>query len=209
MDYGVPQKLRRLFVVGSRVDWVDLSRPIPTHGPMSDNSFLRPHLTVRDAISDLSRLAGMERFAGDSTRLTYATLTNDYQRDRRNGRRKVSGNGITRHFPHILRALAKEALPESFTHSSTRYRRLHWDKPSVMLRAGSGSFTALRPIHPDEPRVITVREAARLQSFPDNFEFSPQKKLAYQQNGNSVPPLLARAVALHLTESLVDARTRT
>ena len=207
-DYGVPQKRRRLFIVGSRLDWVDLSRPIPTHGPDPDMLFVRPYVTVRDAISDLPRLTGDELLTDDSTRLAYATPPNDYQRDRRNGRRKVSGNGITRHSPHILKALAIEALPEGSTHSSTRYRRLHWDEPSVTLRAGSGSFTALRPIHPEEPRVITVREAARLQSFPDSFEFSPQKKLAYQQIGNSVPPLLARAVAAHLIESLIEARTR-
>ncbi len=67
------------------------------------------------------------------------------------------------------------------------------------LRAGTpsnrGAFTAPRPIHPSAPRCITVREAARLHSYPDWFRFHSTKWHGFRQIGNSVPPLLARSVA--------------
>ena len=208
-DYGVPQRRRRLFIVGSRLGWVDLSFPIPTHGALLGPMFTLPHVTVRDAISDLPYVSLRDRETDDSTLLPYSASPNTYQRKLRGRRKRVSGNGVTRHLPHILAAISPRALPEGAVHPSTRYRRLRWDEPCVTLRAGSGSFTALRPIHPTESRVITIREAARLQSFPDWYQFAPQKKHAYQQIGNSVPPLLARALADHLVTSLLSGRAAT
>ena len=208
-DYGVPQHRRRLFVVGSRLDWVDLTRPAPTHASFPGSLFVQPYVTVRDAISDLpkARIYASLEDDDDLIRLPYAASPNAYQRLLRGRGTTVARNGVTRHMPHIVAAISREALPEGAVHESTRYRRLHWDQPSVTLRAGSGSFTALRPIHPDEPRVITVREAARLQSFPDRYLFAPQKKFAHQQIGNSVPPLLAKAIATKLIASLLNVRT--
>lgn len=80
----------------------------------------------------------------------------------------------------------------------SRYHRLHKKEPSMTLRAGSsrdrGTHTAARPIHPEAPRVITVREAARIQSFPDWFQFHDTKYYGMRHIGNSVPPLLAKKV---------------
>ena len=79
------------------------------------------------------------------------------------------------------------------------------------LRAGTGpaqgSFQAVRPIHPTEPRVITPREAARLQGFPDWFQFSPTKWHSFRQIGNSVSPILAEEILSVVSASLgiVDA----
>jgi DNA (cytosine-5)-methyltransferase 1 len=74
------------------------------------------------------------------------------------------------------------------------------------LRAGTasdrGAFTSPRPIHPLSPRVITVREAARLHSYPDWFRFHVTKWHGFRQIGNSVPPLLARAVATQIMQAL-------
>src|SRR5207244_3649928 len=74
------------------------------------------------------------------------------------------------------------------------------------LRAGTGSdrgaFTSPRPIHPHSPRCITVREAARLHSYPDWFRFHATKWHGFRQVGNSVPPLLARAVAAELVRAM-------
>ncbi|NES81378.1 MAG: DNA cytosine methyltransferase, partial [Moorea sp. SIO2B7] len=73
-------------------------------------------------------------------------------------------------------------------------------------RAGTdkhlGSFTAPRPIHPHTPRCITVREAARLHSYPDWFRFHVSKWHGFRQIGNSVPPLLAKAVAAEIIRAL-------
>jgi DNA (cytosine-5)-methyltransferase 1 len=80
----------------------------------------------------------------------------------------------------------------------SRYVRLVWGKPSNVLRAGTGadrgSFQAARPIHPQEHRVITVREAARIQGFPDWYAFHDTKWHSHRMIGNSVSPPFARAL---------------
>ena len=89
--------------------------------------------------------------------------------------------------------------------------RLAWDKPSPTLRAGTGSdhgsHQAIRPIHPAEDRVITVREAARLQGFPDWFQFHPTKWHSFRMIGNSVCPLLAASLLAFLRTKLADYRS--
>ena len=88
----------------------------------------------------------------------------------------------------------------------SRFYRLHADGLSGTLRAGStpdrGSFSAPRPIHPDHPRVISVREAARLHGFPDWFRFTAAKWHGFRQVGNAVPPPLAKAVAVRVRVAL-------
>jgi len=80
----------------------------------------------------------------------------------------------------------------------SKFPRLSWDGLCPTLRAGTdssrGSYQAVRPIHPDKNRVITPREAARLQGFPDWFQFSPTKWHSFRQIGNSVSPFVAEAV---------------
>ena len=84
----------------------------------------------------------------------------------------------------------------------SRYPRLAWHQQCGTLRAGTGadrgSFQAVRPIHPVEPRVITVREAARIQGFPDWYLFHPTKWHSFRMIGNSVSPIMAR----HLMEKV-------
>ena len=81
---------------------------------------------------------------------------------------------------------------------STYYGRLRWDRPSYTIstyfnRPGNGCF-----IHPEAPRLITVREAARLQGFPDSYRFYGRGRSRYIQVGNAVPPLLAFQIARQL-----------
>ena len=85
-------------------------------------------------------------------------------------------------------------------------RRLDIDGLCHTLRAGTGhergSYTSPRPIHPTHPRVISVREAARLHSFPDWFRFHQTKWHGFRQVGNAVPPLLAQAVGRQIVAAL-------
>jgi DNA (cytosine-5)-methyltransferase 1 len=98
-----------------------------------------------------------------------------------------------------------ETAPGEFESKSHLYR-LDEKGLCPTLRAGSGydrgSYTAPRPIHPRLPRVITVREAARLHSFPDWFRFHPTKWHGFRQVGNALPPYLGQAVATELIRSL-------
>jgi DNA (cytosine-5)-methyltransferase 1 len=88
----------------------------------------------------------------------------------------------------------------------SRFHKLHPESVCNTLRAGTdsarGAFTSPRPIHPYSPRVITVREAARLHSFPDWFRFHVTKWHGFRQIGNSVPPMLGRAVAGQIVQVL-------
>lgn len=82
--------------------------------------------------------------------------------------------------------------------------RLHPDRPSYTLRAGSGNFSPLRPVHYKYHRVITVRESARLQGFPDHFIWPDRipRLQQYRQVGNAVAPPMAEAFAICLAEQL-------
>ena len=82
--------------------------------------------------------------------------------------------------------------------------RLHPDRPSYTLRAGTGNFSPLRPIHYKYDRVISVRESARIQSFDDNFIWpdSMPRLQQYRQVGNAVPPLLAAEIGRALAKMM-------
>jgi DNA (cytosine-5)-methyltransferase 1 len=92
------------------------------------------------------------------------------------------------------------------TEPISRFLKLDPDGICNTLRAGTGSdrgaFTSPRPIHPHAARCITVREAARLHSYPDWFRFHATKWHGFRQIGNSVPPLLGRAVAAELVRAM-------
>lgn len=202
-EFGVPQVRRRVFIAGLRGKRA-FEFPKPTHWrpEVAEASRRKRFVTVSEAIGDLPTRPDIDADAfSDADEIPYAcSADNDYQSLMRGRRRKVDGNGVSIHQPHIAEAIA--TLAPGAIEPKTRYRRLYSDRPSFTLRAGSGTFTALRPIHPHLPRVITVREAARLQSFPDTVRFSPVKRSAYQEIGNAVPPLLAQAVARRLADFL-------
>lgn len=81
---------------------------------------------------------------------------------------------------------------------SDSWKKCPWNEASCTIKENHGGVN----IHPIEPRVITVREMARLQSFPDDFIFKGAKGKQMMQIGNAVPPLLAKAIALAVRESL-------
>ena len=120
----------------------------------------------------------------------HATLT------RYKASREVSGHIGTLHAPEIAKRYG--ALAPGGKDAVSRSVRLKNDGFCHTLRAGTGpekgSYQAVRPIHPTEPRVITPREAARLQGFPDWFLLPPTKWHSFRQIGNSVSPLVAEAV---------------
>ena len=106
---------------------------------------------------------------------------------------RSSGNLGTRHTPAVIRRYA--ALKPGQRDYVSKSQRLHPEGFCPTLRAGTGpelgSYQAVRPIHPTMPRVITPREAARLQGFPDWFRFAPSKWHSFRQIGSSVSPIVA------------------
>lgn len=119
-------------------------------------------------------------------------------------KRLVSGCIATLHTPAVRKRFAKVEAGE--TDAISRAMRLKPRGFCPTLRAGTGSdrgsYQAVRPIHPTENRVITPREAARLQGFPDWFQFSPTKWHSFRQIGNSVSPLLAEHILRSVLKKL-------
>jgi len=86
-----------------------------------------------------------------------------------------------------------------YANFSDSWKKIEWDKPSCTIKENHGGVN----VHPELGRVITPREMARLQSFPDNFKFKGAKKWQLVQLGNAVPPLMAKAIGLAIKKSLV------
>ena len=106
---------------------------------------------------------------------------------------------FTRHTENMKKRLAN--VPEGsslFKNYSDSWKKSPWDKPSCTIKENHGSVN----IHPKLPRVLTARELAAIQSFPDDFVFYGSKTSQYKQVGNAVPPLLAYAMSKKIKEEL-------
>lgn len=108
----------------------------------------------------------------------------------------ISGLAETKHSVEI--ATRYESTPGGKVDPTSKSYKLQWEGQSPTLRAGTGSdkgsFQAVRPLHPSEGRVITAREAARLQGFPDWFVFHPTKWHSFRMIGNSVSPIVSQGI---------------
>ena len=205
-DYGVPQRRERLFLIAAR-----RGQKLPTYPTPKTEK-----VTIREAIGDLPDADRFDRLWEDDsvpvrwqTRSCYAQCLRGIRPDDSNfGYDRMFDLGMltaswrTKH-GDVSQQRFLEA-PQGETEPHSRFFKLAWDGQSNTLRAGTdsarGGFTSPRPIHPDFPRVITVREAARIHSYPDWFRFNKTKWHGFREIGNSVPPLLARAVGAEIVK---------
>ena len=224
--FGVPQQRKRLFILGSHQGCNKLAYPeIKQRGTKKAGSVCSQYVTVQDAIADLPNLDDFAELRHtDCVELTpeqlyqmhsQATL---YVKKLRDLTPDLSNFAYSRWWnPQLLTSSMQtqhtETTIERFVQtplgqleSISRLRRLDWHKPCYTLRAGTGSdrgaYTSPRPIHPHYPRVISVREAARLHSFPDWFRFHTTKWHGFREVGNAVPPLLARVLGRQILAAL-------
>jgi DNA (cytosine-5)-methyltransferase 1 len=196
-DYGVAQIRKRIFFVGILGD---LKFRFPTRTSSR-------HVTVREAIGDLPFLNN-----GDNRNMlpyrVWGAALSQYQGLMRSTRTNgpVSGNSTTKNnktvitrykyippggnWENIPCRLMKNYADRTKCHTGI-YRRLQWDAPSIVI----SNFRKNMLIHPEQNRGLSVREAARLQSFPDSFIFEGRLGSQQQQVADAVPPLLARALA--------------
>ena len=189
-DYGAPQVRRRLVLVASRMGTISL--PVPTHGP----NRAKEYLTVRDAIADLPSVEnGTEhpdkrRYPNHrAARLSSLNL----ERIRHTG---VNGR---RDWPESLlpKCYTKKTNGKRYNGHSDCYTRLAWDGSAPGLTTRCISYSNGRFGHPEQDRAITVREAARLQGFPDRFVFTGSLSAMARQIGNAVPVQVAKAFGRH------------
>ncbi len=205
-DFGVPQNRKRVFFVAS----LESEFEIAPQAKIANDGV--PNPTVKDAIFDLNKIKteslNSDRYFGKLIgQSRYVTHINSQFDRPKNQQTKLGSNGIggfslTTHNEDVIDRF-NNTEPGNREPVSL-FMRLKWDGIAPTLRAGTtrarGQFMAARPIHPEKPRCITVREAARLHSFPDWFEFYNTKWYGQMQIGNSVPPLLAQAVAREVTK---------
>jgi DNA (cytosine-5)-methyltransferase 1 len=212
--YGVPQDRQRLFIMGARDGQTLPTYPDATHQPdreIHDIRKLPLTPTVWDAIGDLPEVEEYEELLGRDWVEAKFGRPSEYAKTLSmvNGKRvlKLTSSLRTIHTPESQKRFAK--THHGCVEDVSRFLKLDPDGYCNTLRAGTasdrGAFTSPRPIHPHTPRCITVREAARLHSYPDWFRFHVTKWHGFRQIGNSVPPLLARAVALRVAAALPRA----
>ena len=195
-DYGVPQLRYRLFIIGTNTG-LPVRFPKPTHGPKGSKLF--PYITVREAIGDLTKMPPVLYEENDTPNGSnqQVLLNNHFSiRISKVNKKRISNVNQGQDW----RDLPIGLLPERFfaTRASDQkgaYGRLLGNWPAYTVTNAAYNVTAGPFTHPNRNRALSVREAARLQSFEDRHIFYGNVLSQYRQIGNAVPPLLAKAVA--------------
>ena len=196
-DYGVPQMRRRLVFIGVLKELNNASFPEKILNPDE-------YITSREAIDDLPSLTND---LGEETSYYSSPAKTDYQKLMRRNSSVLSNHTATAHKDFVKKVIAQ--VPEGGNYKDLpegvgEHRRFHmaWTrcdgrKPSRTIDTGHRNY-----FHYEYNRIPTVRECARLQSFPDDFVFTGTRTQQYRQVGNAVPPLLGFALAKHMIKLL-------
>ena len=197
-DYGVPQIRERLFFVGIRKDLVPFDYPRPSHDP-------KRYVTCEQAIGDLPSLAVD---LGEEESAYMSPATSAYQKRMRRKSKGVLLNHVATRHTDLVKSVIR-LVPEGGNHKdlppgvgesrkfNEAWTRYHSQRPSRTIDTGHRNH-----FHYEFDRVPTVRENARLQSFPDDFQFIGTKTQQNRQVGNAVPPMLAEAIAREILKSI-------
>lgn len=206
VNFGVPQHRERVILVGFKGN-NNFVYPEPTHG-----EGLKPYVTLKDAIGDLPVLKSGER------KTTYASAaTNDFLKFvRKNSTDIVEEHRAPKNGEHLVRIMealkdgqSKDDLPEDIRPKSgygNTYAKLWWEKPSTTITRNFACPSSSRCIHPRDSRAMSIREGARLQSFPDDYKFYGADGMKRLEIGNAVPPLLSMAIAKQILEALKNEK---
>lgn len=199
-DYGVPQIRKRAFFVGLKDSDDKFEYPDPYFTE-------KEYTCCKDAISDLPSLEDDHDLSLETVREYMTNPQTDYQREMRKKSKRVYNHIPTNHMKKTVEHIALVPDGGKYTdlppHLAKQYKyheslhRYRSDKPSLTIDTGHRTH-----FHYKYNRIPTVRENARLQSFPDDFIFYGNKQEQYKQVGNAVPPLLGKAIATKLKEYL-------
>ena len=193
-DYGVPQSRRRVIFVGTKAG----KFIYPSSNPNV--------VTCKMALSDLPTL---EDDLGNEVSDYICSPQNDYQKLMRKNSDKLLNHVAAKHSDKVKTIISLvpdggnyKDLPEEYRNSRNfhvAWTRFASDKPAPTIDTGHRHH-----FHYKYNRVPTVRECARLQSFPDNFKFLGNKTQQFKQVGNAVPPLMAQAIAIQVKKMLEE-----
>ncbi len=202
VNFGVPQHRERVILVGFKGE-NNFAYPEPTHGGK-----LKPYVTLKDAIGDLPALKSGEK------KSNYASdAANEFlQFVRKNATDIVEEHSAPKNGEHLVRIMetlkdgqSKDDLPEEIRPKSgygNTYAKLWWEKPSTTITRNFACPSSSRCIHPRDSRAMSIREGARLQSFPDDYKFYGSDGMKRLEIGNAVPPLLSTAIAKQMLKAM-------
>lgn len=185
-DYGIPQNRYRVFYVGIKHGHFDFPKP------------LSYKLSAKDGISDL---------LGSDSNHYGSTPQNEYQRELRGTQKQPLNQDYTSHSEQTVGIISQipdggniKDLPKEYwmvRKYNKAFERMSSTRPSNTIDTGHRNY-----FHYAEPRIPTVRESARIQSFPDSFEILGTRGSQYKQVGNAVPPMLAKVIAEEIKKVL-------
>jgi DNA (cytosine-5)-methyltransferase 1 len=196
-DYGLPQSRRRLVLVGSLLGPISVP-----DGPLSPSDYR----TVRETIGHLPELSSGGVDEGDTLHRTRTLSETNLKR-----MRASKPGGTWEDWPANLRAPCHRK--ESGASFRNVYARMEWDKPAPTITTLAHNFGTGRFGHPDQDRVISLREAAMLQGFPEGYEFVDADTKVHFTHlgrliGNAVPPPVAEVVGQAILEHLTEHRLK-
>ena len=211
-QFGVPQKRMRFVIMGIRKDITDVVK-------LPEGKFKHgPYRTVEDAIKDLEDIQPLYNVSDDKEgiKLQLKSGLSELAQSLRDSEvlhnhiiTKTTNTAMERfralkqgqNFHSLLDEMKMNTYTDVTRTQNTIYLRLKYDEPSGTVVNVRNSMW----VHPTQDRAISIREAARLQTFPDSFVFCGTKDKQYQQVGNAVPPIMAKAIAKKLASQLNKA----
>jgi DNA (cytosine-5)-methyltransferase 1 len=188
-DYGVPQLRRRLIIIGNRTGHIIPWPKKKYFGEPKD--WQDPYRTVGEVISDLATAKSHEKFTCHVAMNHKPLLVERYKYIPEGGRLDLEA------LPERLRTGYRTDIVKNYSHV---FKRLHRERPAFTMVPGHNAF----PIHPWLNRALTVREAARIQTFPDSIEFMGPRQEQCIQVGNAFPPLLAEIIGNNIRKAEVN-----
>lgn len=214
-DYGAPQRRTRTIVIGSRIGKIDLPGPSHSRGDTLDSVYLQPWATVRDAIEGLPTVPQTTELPDSEVEFFGRRVPGQFKGLDLHIGRNPTPRSLER-YDHIPPGGGRFNLPDHLLSDCWRRKktgttdvmgRMRWDAPSLTIRTEFYKPEKGQYLHPqwigrENPanvnRPITLLEAAKLQTFPDDFLWCGTKIQIAKQIGNAVPSALARAIANHL-----------
>lgn len=201
VDFGVPQHRERVILVGFQGN-NPFEYPDATHGEGK-----KPYVTLKDAIGDLPILK-----SGQSSTAYNGDISNEFLRFVRTADSVLTEHEAPKNGEHLVRIMealkdgeSKDDLPEDIRPKSgygNTYAKLWWEKPSTTITRNFACPSSSRCIHPRDSRAMSIREGARLQSFPDDYKFYGSDGMKRLEIGNAVPPLLSKAIAEQMLKAI-------
>ncbi|KJS25033.1 MAG: hypothetical protein VR76_12835 [Pseudomonas sp. BRH_c35] len=194
-DFGAPTKRKRIFVFGFDPEKMD----VPSIEDLIASQASRT--TVKDAIGDIAGIpvSDAKQWAYDDEK-----VVSEYAQKLRSRSGYFTGHQLTKHRDETIKRYAN--IPQGGVDPVGKHKRLDWNGLCPTLRAGTGSdrgsYQSVRPLHPEHNRVISPREAARLQGFPDDFVFHATVWHSFRMIGNSVSPIIAEALLTNIRKYL-------